>query len=129
MVGTVETPASSPPRWASTVSDTVLGEDRDPLLGAQIERPDAVGDPVERLVDLGPPEGHTVVAERDLVGSLVGQARGDPAPPSGLDLADRIADVVGLALDPRDVDDPGDRRLDVVLDLVGLDPVERPGPR
>jgi hypothetical protein len=56
---------------------TVLGQDRGPLLRAQVERPQAVGDAVERLADLGPTQGHTVVAEGDLVGSLVGQARGD----------------------------------------------------
>ena len=55
----------------------VLGEDRGPLLRAQVERPQAVGDAVERVADLGPPQGHAVVAEGDLVGSLVGQARGD----------------------------------------------------
>jgi hypothetical protein len=55
----------------------VLGEHGGPPVGSQVERAEAVGHPVELLADLTPAERDPVVAQRDLVRALVGQARRD----------------------------------------------------
>ena len=53
----------------------VLGEHRHAAGLAEVERIEAVGDPVQTVVDLGPRQGHEIVAQGDLVGTLLGQPR------------------------------------------------------
>ena len=60
--------------------DAVLGEHGDPAVGAEVEVAEAVDDPVEDVVDLGPAERHVVVAQRHLVRAFDGECRGDERP-------------------------------------------------
>ena len=53
--------------------DAVLGEHGEAALGAEVQACATVGHPVQRLVDLGPAKGHSVVPQRDLVRALDGQ--------------------------------------------------------
>ena len=53
----------------------VLGEHRHAAGVAEVERIEPVGDPVQTVVDVGPRQGHEIVAQGDLVGTLLGQPR------------------------------------------------------
>ena len=141
LTGTVDAPASRPPRWASTVSTRFSASTATRRSGPRSSSPSPLTTRLRMSFTCGPPERHVVVAQRHLVRTLGGELAGDEDhqswPPAHAERSVRRHDEDRRALGAgalRAVRDPGPhpaqlarpvRALAVDDELAGLDDVQR----